>query len=182
MVDPFSIIAGSLGIIDVTVKFSVYIRDTAAAALNVNEDLKALLDEFETLISVNRTISAICTPELIQSPSASAEDHDRLKELWTDTEKTLHGCRHVLEKLWDLVKEINGKDWDDNSKGNPEQSPQEGTRTRTVRSVGQSAIKKLDGFRVQLRKQKKDGEFHRLRLQLTTSQGALQTALSMINL
>ena len=108
--DPFSIAAGTAGVIDIAVRLGKYIRDFLEASSRVHTDLKALLDEFETLLALSKAAQSICTPELLQSPGMSKDDHDRLKGLWTVTLKTFDSCRQILEKLYNLVTGILGKE------------------------------------------------------------------------
>ena len=102
--------AGTVGVIDIAVKLSKYIRDFLKASSRVHADLKGLLDEFEALITLSKAIRSICTPELLRTPGASEGDYDRLRELWTITLRIFDSCRQVLERLWDLVTGILGKE------------------------------------------------------------------------
>ena len=170
MADPFSIVAGSLGVIDIAVRFTQFIKDTAAAAAQLDDDLKAVLEETENVISVNQSIRNLLSAKCFQTSIPDTAEGDALEDLWRDTERIQKDCALVLEILLDLAKEIMGK-------------KQESSEVGKGRSISGSTVSKhLGDFRRQLRKQKKDGDFSRLRLQLSTSQGALQTSLSMMNL
>ena len=158
MADPFSIFSGTVGIIDVTSRFVQYMIATGAAAEHVDEELRTLLDEFKTLSSIATSIKELLPP------AASETEPDALKNLRCSTGKKLFDCRQTLERLEKLVKDVLG---DHNSK-------------RPL-SEQQRFVKRLNSFRGQLRKQKQDGEFSRLREGLNTGQSALQLCLHMIN-
>ena len=158
MADPFSIFSGTVGIIDVTSRFVQYIITTGAAAVNVNEDLRTLLREFETLSSVAKSIQDL------QPPAASEIEPDPLKNLRYGTGKILIDCRQTLERLEKLVKDVLGEH-----------------NSKRPLSEQHGFVKRLNSFRVQLRKQKQDGEFFRLREQLNTCHIALQLCLQKID-
>ncbi|KAI4164739.1 MAG: hypothetical protein LQ342_001714 [Letrouitia transgressa] len=165
MADPFSIVAGTTGVIDIAFRFAQFVKNTATATAQLDDDLKAILEETEHVISVNRSIHELLSTEYFQTPTPKTAGGDALKDLWSDTERILNDCRLVLDKLLKLAKEIVGK-------------KHERFEVGKHRSIGEWT----GDFRRQLRKQKKDGEFSRLRLQLSTSQGALQTSFTMMNL
>ena len=158
MADPFSIFSGTVGVIDVTSRFVQYMVTTGAAAGHVNEDLRTLLQEFETLSSVAKSIQDL------QLPAASEFEPDPLKNLRCSTGKILIDCRQTLERLEKLVYDVLGEH-------NPTKPLSEQHRF----------VKRLNNFRVQLRKQKRDGKFSRLRERLVTCQSALQLSLQSIN-
>lgn len=159
MADPFSILSGTVGIIDVTSRFVQYMRATGAAAVHVNEDLRTLLHEFETLSSVAKSIQDL------QPPAASEIEPDHpLKNLRYRTGKILIDCRQTLERLEKLVQDVLGEH-----------------NSKKPLSEQHRFVQRLNSFRVQLRKQKQDGEFSKLRGQLNTCQSALQLCLQVIN-
>ena len=108
MGDPFSILAGTVGVADVISRFVQYMSATGAAAANVNEELRALLREFETLSSVAKSIQDLCTTGVLQPPAVPEIDPHPLKDLRHDTGKILIDCRQTLERLEQLVKDVLG--------------------------------------------------------------------------
>lgn len=156
MADPFSIIAGSAGLLDVCWRVFTYLKNVQAAAARVEEEITALLHEIEALILVNESIKDVFAAELKGSAGASVADPARLENLWRNTGRILEDCRATVEKLEELVKTIIGKEG--------------------------SKVGRFDGFRKQARKQSKDEDFLQLRRQLTNYQGALQLLLTALNL
>ena len=179
MVDPFSITASTIGIIDVTSRFVQYVAATGSAATTVHEDLQTLLHEFQTLSSVAQSIRNVCTSDLLRSPGLQGTDSDPLSNVKRDLGRILNECKQVVEKLVTLVKGTMGDSWDA-SEPMEKIYKQPGS---SKKAFGDSKLaRRLDSFRVVLRKQRKESEFQQLRLRLITSQNALQAILATINL
>ena len=174
MADPYSILAGTVGIIDVTSRFIQYMIATGADAANVNNELQTLRDEFETLSSVAISIRDLCTTGAALQPLTTSEDDPQpLKDLKRCTGTILTNCKQTLESLLKLVKEILG-----NNRNTTSVEKHNSNNPFIDRST---FVKRIESFRVQLRKQRKDGEFTRLRERLNTYQSGLQLALQAIN-
>jgi len=154
MGDPLSILAGTVGLLDVSWRVVSYLRDIQVEAAAIESDLVALQQELEALLSVNESIRDIFTAELDENPAVLAVDSRRL---WHNTGRLLRDCRTIVDGLETLLREIIG-------------------------SEGPEIFRELDGFRKQLRRQQKNEDFNSLRAQLQTSQGALQLLLSSLNL
>lgn len=178
MADPFSIIAGSAGLLDILFRIGSYLKNVQAGASKVEGDISELLHQVEVLIAVNESIKRVIAAEVPHSNNAtspnptdsshvspasvpesnvSTNDAARSEALRRDICSILVDCRDVVEKLENLVKEILGKE-------------------------GPKVLSKLDGFKKQLRKQSKDEEFRHLRHKMTTYQDALQVMLTALNL
>ena len=156
MADPFSIITGTMGLIDVCWRFGTYLKDVQAAAIKVEEEIEALQNEIRALITVNESLKDVCAAEFKASKNVSATELSHVGNLWRNTAGNLRDCRATVEKLAVLVKEIIGKD--SNKTG------------------------KFQDFRKQLRKQSRDPEYNQLRHLLVLNQGGLQLMLSALNL
>ena len=158
MADPFSILTGTVGLLDVCWRTVKYFRDVQVAAGKVEEEIATLSREIEALISVNSAIHDIFSAQL-QRPQTppSTVDPTYHENLWRNTAGLLRDCRAIIEKLECLVKDIIGKE-------------------------GPRVAGKLDGFKKQLRRQSKDDDFAHLRQQLANSQGGLQLLLTALNM
>lgn len=156
MGDPFSIIVGTAGLLDVSWRVVSYLKDLHGAAANVEDDIAALLHEIEALISVNEAIKDIFSADLQLLPDLNSASSSRLGNLWEAIGRILQDCRATIEKLEIVVKEIAGKE-------------------------GPRVIGKVDGFRKQLRRQSKNEDLAQFRLQLTNYHGALQVLLTALN-
>lgn len=157
MADPFSIISGSVAIIDVCFCVFKYLKETKAGAERIEEEITALLREIEALITVNESIKNVFTTELKPCPGPLATDSAHVDSLWRNIGSNLQGCRPLVERIEIVVKEIVGK-------------------------KGPRVVGKLDGFGKQIRKQSKNEELNQLRLQLTSYQNALQILLSALTM
>lgn len=157
MADPFSIVAGSIGIIDVCLKVGAYLLNVQRASEGVEGELMGLAQEIEELISVNESIREVSRKERSLFSSYEFADQQNLRGLWQQAGQLQKGCRHDLDILQQLLTDILG-------------------------SSGPKTTGKIDGIRKQLRKQSKNGQLSQIRLKLSTYQASLQTLLSVLNM
>lgn len=155
--DPFSIAAGTAGLLDVCWRVISYLHEVQASANKVEEEIASLLKEVEALYVVNKAIDGVWAAEQKVIPGASLADPGRVESLWRNVGTILQDCQRTVEKLEISVKGIIGKE-------------------------GAKVASKLDGIRKQLRRQSKDGELHQLRAQLTNYQSSLNVLLTALNL
>lgn len=158
MVDPFSIVAGTLSLIDVCWRFGVYLHDVQAGAAKIDDEIASLSREIEHLQSVNESVCA--TYKEIHKPSSKQEASlTYLETHWRLMRSNLQDCQLLVEALEGLVREIIGKE--------------------TLKE-GSKVAKKFDGFKKQLKKQSREQDFYKLQGRLTTYYGALQFTFSTI--
>ncbi|KAL9601247.1 MAG: hypothetical protein Q9219_002652 [cf. Caloplaca sp. 3 TL-2023] len=157
MADPFSIVAGTAGLLEICWRVGSYLGKVKAASGKIERDLAALSSEVKNLVTVNESIQTLWETQREKSPDESSSYATRIKELWRDIDLTLDGCRDVMGKLELLVEEVIGKD-------------------------GFEVRGKRDGIKKVLRKQSKDEEIRDLRRQISSHQHNLQLALSALNL
>ena len=158
MADPFSIIIGTVGLIDVCLRFGAYLNNVQAGAAQIEDEIASLSREIEALTSVNETIQA-SYKEFQSSSSTDASTLTQKANLWRNIRSNLHDCRIIVEDLEQLVIVILGKETQDK---------------------GSRFSRKLDGFRKQLRKQSKEGDFNKLHSRLNTYQNTLQLMLDLV--
>ena len=113
--DPLSIIASTAGISDVTFRLVRFLKGTIQGARDVDEDLRKLLVEVESLISINNGISSITAARDFEHLlRRSFEDSDSLteswKQLWHDTSRIANDITRILEKLEAILKDVQGAD------------------------------------------------------------------------
>ncbi|KAL8942226.1 MAG: hypothetical protein Q9211_001493 [Gyalolechia sp. 1 TL-2023] len=157
MAEPFSIIASTAGILDISWRIGSYLGKVKSAASKIEQDLAALSFEVNALIGVTESIQTLWNDNKEKPLDKLSPDLKRIGGLWQDINLLLNGCRDVMGRLALLVEEIIGKD-------------------------GIDVQGKRDGIRKVLRKQSKDMEIHQFRQQITTHQNSLQLALSALNL
>ena len=158
MADPFSIIAGTIGVIDVCWRFGNYLKDVQAGAAKVDDEITSLSREIQALSAVNETIQA-SYKELEAASSPGETVSKQVGTLWRNIRSSLQDCRLIVEELEKLVQSIAGKE----------------------RPTDQSRLSmKLEGFRKQLRRQSSEGDFLRLQSRLEAYHNSLQLMLDLI--
>lgn len=157
MADPFSIIAGTTGILDVCWRVGSYLGRVKSAASKIERDLAALSYEVNGLIAVNESIQVLWNTNRDKPIDVLSPDAKRIEGLWQDISLALLGSRDVMGRLALLVEEVIGKD-------------------------GIEVQGKRDGIKKALRKQSRDEEIREIRQQITSHQNGLQLTLSALNL
>ena len=141
MADPFSIIVGTVSLIDCCWRFGNYIKDVQTGAAQIDDEIVALLREVEAVRIVNEKVKAnYMRFSTLSVVVETGPNH--LKDFWRDISSNVHECRLIVEQLEALVEGIVGKN----------------------RAEGDSRLlRKLDGFRKQLRKESKEAAFFRFK-------------------
>ncbi|KAL8759088.1 MAG: hypothetical protein Q9184_003729 [Pyrenodesmia sp. 2 TL-2023] len=157
MPDPFSIVAGSVGLLDVCFRIGKYLYDAKIGADRVDEGIEALSHQVQAIQSVTESIQNVFEDGLAHATATVAKNPSGIQSLWEEIGKNVTSCQATLAKLFALIKLIVGKE-----------SP--------------TILSKLDGLRRYLRKQAKEEEFAALRQQLGDHHHALQTLLTSVNI
>ena len=152
--DPFSIVAGTFGLLDICLRFAQYINDVKEGSERIDDDIEALYQEVSAIGIVVRSIQNVFKGDLSKTDISNADD---LQGLCEEVGNNIKSCQTALDKLFILISHIVGKDT----------------------SKQQS---KFEGFRRYLRKNAKEEEFNRIRTQLTGYHHALQTLLTSVNI
>ena len=152
--DPFSIVAGTFGLLDICLRFAQYINDVKEGSERIDDDIEALYQEVSAIGIVVRSIQNVFKGDLSKTDISNADD---LQGLCEEVGNNIQSCQTALDKLFILISHIVGKDT----------------------SKQQS---KFEGFRRYLRKNAKEEEFNRIRTQLTGYHHALQTLLTSVNI
>jgi hypothetical protein len=158
--DPFTLITGTVGLLDVCMRVVGYLNNVRVSAGKVEAEIKALSLEINTLLAVYHSLQDFWTTKHKANlgPRASGEEEIRIDSLWNGVITNLKECQVTVGQLEELLKEIIGKDGDAKVSG------------------------KIDGIRKQLRKQSKDSDFPQIRQRLSNLQGSLQLLLTALNL
>ena len=158
MADPFSILAGTVGLIDVCTRLAIYLRDFEKASENVDEAIGTLIEDLDMVGSVTQHIKEAYEDYMDRKDGDEKLSQNHAYQLWTTVKRVLQGCQNTLDKLWALVEGIKGKEKE------------------------KSLSPRLRGFMKQLRKQSRQEEYDQHRRDLTNSLSALQVTLSLIGL
>lgn len=158
MADPFSVFAATAGLIDVCLRFGSYLYNVQAGAAKIEDEIEILSRDIEALRVINETIRA-SYKELPSNLSSEKESSKHVERLWRNVSSSLKNCRLIVEELEALVKGIVGK-----------APPKDDTKI----------MRKLGGFKKQLRKQSSEGDFSKLQTRLTTYYNEIQLMLDLI--
>lgn len=158
MAEPFSIITATAGLIDVCWRFGAYLRDVSAGAAKIDDEIARLSRDIEALGVVNEIIRS-SYQELPGYLNKEIEASKHVDRLWQNVSSNLESCRLVVEELEALVEGIIGKE---------------------SRKDVSKIMRKLGGFKKQLRKQSKEDDFEKLHGRLTTYHNTIQLMLDLI--
>jgi len=157
MADPFSIIAGTVNLLDVCFRIGENLYDIKVGTDKVDEEIEALSHQVEVIKSVIQSIKSVFEDDLPHATETVSKKRGGIQSLWEEIGQNVEGCQATLVKLFALIKFIVGKE-----------SPK--------------VFSKLDGPRKFLRKQSKEEEFGMLRQQLSDYHQSLQTLLISVDM
>ena len=163
MADPFSIIAGTFGILDISYRVLKTLNDVRAGALKVDDELESLVQDIKTFRKVIEDVKDAFTPSTPSLPPTSrarscSPRPDSSHDLWRDVESTLAQCHGVLANLEKFLKTIVGDETNTGLRG------------------------KFNTFKRQLRVQAKQEELNKLQRKLGSYQAVLQISLTALSL
>ena len=153
MADPFSIIAASAGLADVSLRFANLLKQSIDGFRRLGEDLDELSREVEGIQAVNELVERAYEAGL--AISTDSNDQQIVLNHWHAIETTLAGCKRIIEQMSSLLLQ--------------------------VLSIGKGKHPRHDNLRKYLCQQSKEGEFIKLRQKLSAHQVALSTSLAGIN-
>ena len=156
MVDPLSIIVGTVGLLDVCWRVGSYLKDVEKSAGRVEAEIAALSHEIKSLISVNESIKQLKEKTNEAVPGTSSDNETEIKKLWKEVDANTEGCRATVENLQELLEEIVGK-------------------------TGPKVANKFDGIKKQVRRQSKDVGLAQFHHRLSNYQANLNTLLAALN-
>jgi len=154
--DPFSILAGTAGLLDVSIRVIQYLKQVEESAGKVEEDITALSQEINTLIIVNDSIETLWLANYEAVPGSPFEDTTDVEDLWRKLASLLDECRKTAQNLEVLLIEVIGKS-------------------------GPKVSGKWDGIKKQLRKESKERDYVDVRHRLSSYQAGLQMLLSALS-
>jgi hypothetical protein len=152
MADPFSILASSVGLLDVLVRCGNCIKELIDSAGRIEEEIRCLSNDLDALNSIRRSLEKLFNAEHGRSPDTPVAD------IWGHVGTLLKGCKATVEDVEGLVKEMIGK------------------------GGSAKATGKLDGLKKAFRKASRDEDIKDLRLKLMDYQSSLQVCLGALNL
>lgn len=155
--DPISVIAGTVGLLDVCWRVGSYLNSVKDAAKGIEADITALQKEVTSLIDVNESIKKLKELTDEADPLSTISRSAGVEDLWEKVIANTEGCKAEVLRLEERVRSIMGK----NDSAKPSG--------------------KMDGIRKTLRRQATDPDLSRIRHSLSKYQMSLQTLLSALN-
>ena len=154
--DPFSIIAGTAGLLDVSVRLIAYLKEVEEAAGKVDEEISNLSHEIDSLVSVNDSIEHLWLATHGSVPGVSSEDAAHVEDSWKRLGCLLQDCRVEARKLEKYLEEVVGKH-------------------------GSKVTGKWDGIKKHLRRHAKDEDYQQVRDRLSNHRDGIQILLGTLN-
>ena len=158
--DPFSVIVGTVGLLDVCTRLIIYLKDIKGSVARIDEEIEALSKDVAAVKLVTELIDTIIEAKkerINENPDAS---QGNARKLWENATTILasvtEGCQDTLTKLTTLIREMKGK--------------------------GLKGSGVFEDFMNVLRKQSRHEEYHQLRSDLNNSLTTLQLMLNTIQL
>ena len=158
MADPFSIVAGTVGVVDVCWRLGKLLRELQKGAAKIDDEIASLTREVEGLTKVTEIIRNSYRES---QTSSHSDDVEQVGNLWRNIGSNIADAHLIVEELEKLIKSIAG---DEPTKGSS------------------SFRGRVHDFRKQLKKQSKDGDFSKLRHRLHTYYDTLQLMIELITL
>ena len=156
MADPFSIAAGTVGLLEVSWRVGSYLSNLNSSRGKIEQELKDLTKEVNAIVTVNTSIQALWNAQNKQIVGDLKSNDDQIAKLWQNVGTVLEGCYSSMEKLQALVRELIGKD-------------------------GPEVTGKRDGVKKVLRKQVREKDVDEIRQQLSNFKSSLQILLTALN-
>jgi hypothetical protein len=153
MMDPFSIVTGTIGIVDVCVRLGTFLAQVKEGSDTIDKEIERLIRDIKSLNAVTKLIQ-----ESFKRDSREYDKHNEDEEaaikLWRETGNILQYCQITVGELDLLIK-------------------------RVVGNGGSSTFEKVQRF---FRKQSKEDELLRLWNQLNNGHHLLEILLTGINM
>ncbi|CAD6590890.1 MAG: hypothetical protein ASARMPREDX12_004774 [Alectoria sarmentosa] len=153
MADPFSIIVGTVGLADVCIRLTKFLKEAKDGFQKIDEDLEGLSREIIALRTVSDLIKHSFEVDLVGTTNPS--DNQVVVDLWKVIRTNLEGCQDIVERLNALIITVLGTEGHKHARFN--------------------------NLRKYLKQQSKDDEFSALRRKLNAYHIALQTSLAAVN-
>ena len=151
--DPFSIVVGVAGLLQVSAQLSQYVKVVLETASMFEGNINFLSREIEDLESVNISIKQLYEGDSVKYSYRQQEQLPQDLATWENTLKTLENCSETVQKLQNILNDILGKG-----------------------GTGQ-----LDSFKKRFRMQAKESELDKIRDKLSGHRASLNLSLTILN-
>lgn len=110
MADPFTIVAGTVGLLDVCFPVGNYLRDVKAGADKVDDEIQTLSRRVKAIQSVTDSIRTIFEQDLAHATATFPKKQGWTQSLWEEVGENVRSCQVTLVKLFALIELIVGKE------------------------------------------------------------------------
>ncbi|PMB73412.1 Kinesin light chain [Beauveria bassiana] len=156
--DPLSIIAGTVGVADVSIRIITFLVDIKEASDKIQDEITILSQEVSSLLAVNESIEDFFhSRHDLGSFDESLEEGSPAEKLWKNLAQLLQQSRVTIEQLEALLSEVVGK-------------------------KGHQVTGKIDSLRKTIRRRGRDGDYMQIRQRLVNYQSGFQMLLNALNL
>ena len=104
--DPFSIIAGTAGVLDVSTRFLTLVHDVQKRSGTVDQVVQTMAEEVATVHKSTAIIKDLFEARLNDKVKVDALYRKKLDDAWLQVDDLLHKCKGNIESLLQLVRKI----------------------------------------------------------------------------
>jgi hypothetical protein len=155
--DPISILAGTVGLLDVSFRVIGYLRNIEKSAGKVEEETTALSQEIDNIITIVESVDRLWRSNQDAPPGSPYQEKDEAENLWKIVRSLLEECREAALKLEVLLNAVVGKN-------------------------GAKVTGKFDGIRKYLRRESKEKDYAEVRRRLSSCQAGIRMMLSALGM
>lgn len=94
--DPFSIITGTVGFLDVCFRVGQYLRSLKNSVTTIDEELTALQTETDLILSTHRSLESIWAAHYRSLPGQSKANAHHADNLWGGVRKSLKDAELIV--------------------------------------------------------------------------------------
>lgn len=155
--DPSPLTASTLGVIDVCLRFTRYLRNVKKTTATIDEDLETLWDVTDTVANTTTILTKLHEARLARKEQDNTFERDELSTAWQHVAQILPKCEATIQRLQGLTEEV-----------------------QSVQRSRDGLV--LEGFVQQLKQASREDEYLSLRRDLSNYGTILQMLLSAIQL
>ena len=104
--DPFSLVVGSLSLIDACQRFTTFVLKVYRGGKTIDEDLRALFEQVKDLEKVIKIIKDIDDKREYQIAAADNEPKSKLGSILSSIAGLLPKCESIIDQLYNILKSV----------------------------------------------------------------------------
>ena len=164
--DPFSIIVGTIGLIDVSLRVGKRLNKLREAVTSTKDDLNTLSQQITAITSASESIKRSFEYEIDNSAAGVRSKAPEVDKLWQHVSITLQACGKRIGDLEDLIEQITGgRDSDE-----------------IINADSRRRSNTIENWKLQLRKLQVNSRFEQIQSDLKGFKDTLGLQLNIIGL